>query len=137
MVFGCAWDQVCKFISTAKDANGDLINLTDPKKYGNCMDSEFPANTGNYNRSIIQRTGSNEAWKTNNIYDLAGNGEEWTQECYLNLYGNGTYARALRGGCCYATDGVGRPVTHRNYGSPTSSGYAIRNITTRPIIYLK
>ena len=40
----------------------------------------------------MKNTGSNEAWKANNIYDLAGNCVEWTQEA------GSTLDRAGRGG---------------------------------------
>ena len=124
MIFGCQWDQVCKFITTAKDANGDAISLTDSRKYGNYYDSQAPANT---NSGSKRNTGSNEAWKTNNIYDLAGNCYEWTQEA------GDTYDRAGRGGS-YKSGGGNYAVTKRLGGFPT---YPSSNVSSRPTLYLK
>jgi formylglycine-generating enzyme required for sulfatase activity len=89
MIWGCQWDQVCRFISSAKDENNNTISLDNSRSYGNYSNSDTPANvTGAGSK---QSTGFSEYWKTNNIYDLAGNYWEWTQEaCY-------TYGRALRG----------------------------------------
>ena len=131
MIFGCQWDQVCKFITTAKDANGDTISLTDSTKYGNYYNSQAPANGGNYEKSgsyaVKKNTGSNEAWKTNNIYDLAGNCWEWTQEAYS------TSRRAFRGGG-YGSSGDGFPVTYRYYSIPTDTS---NDVSSRPTLYLK
>ena len=51
--------------------------------------------------------GTNEYWKVNNIYDLAGNVDELTQENYSinNFY-------TIRGGG-YIDDGSGNPVVYR------------------------
>ena len=127
MIFGCQWDQVCKFITTAKDANGDTISLTDSRKYGNYWNSQAPANAGNYSRATKQNTGSNEAWKTNNIYDLAGNCWEWTQEA------NNTDVRAGRGGN-YSSNGGNGPVTSRGNRVPTNTG---GGVSSRPTLYIK
>ena len=128
MIWGCQWDQVCKFITTAKDANGDTISLTDSRKYGNYSNSQAPANGGNYSQGNKQNTGSNEAWKANNIYDIAGNCYEWTQEANL------TYYRAYRGGS-YLGNGDGGPVTSRSVnGYPTNTDFYI---SSRPTLYIK
>ena len=92
MIWGCQWDQICKFISTAKDANGDLIDLNDSRKYGNYKNSIPPANE---NIGINRTTGVNEAWKTNNIYDLAGNHKEMSQEAYHSGSGRRAYFRRM------------------------------------------
>ena len=128
MIWGCQWDQVCKFISTAKDANGDTISLTDSKKYGNYRDSQAPANTGNYESGVKKNTGSNEAWKTNNIYDLAGNCYEWTQEVRFTL------GRACRGGA-YSGYGTDIPLTARGNSSPDISHDDY--VSSRPVLYIK
>ena len=127
MIFGCQWDQVCKFIETAKDANGDTISLTDSRKYGNYSNSQAPANTGNYVQKQKQNTGSNEAWKTNNIYDLAGNCSEWTQEACGNGY------RAYRGGN-FGEYGYNL-VTSRSDGLNPET-YRV-DFSSRPVLYLK
>ena len=122
MIWGCQWDQVCKFISTS----GDQVNLTDSRSYGNYSNSTSPANEGNYSQEQKQNTGSNEAWKTNNIYDIAGNCWEWTQEAV------GTFGRANRGGS-YDNYGVNSPVTYRGGDSPTDS---YNYFSSRPVLYV-
>ena len=124
MIWGCQWDQVCKFISTAKDKNGQTISLTDSRSYGNYSNSTSPANTNNGSK---RNTGSNEAWKVNNIYDLAGNCNEWTQEA------SGAYNRASRGGGCSGSGG-NEPVTRRSGSYPTGT---YSSISSRPVLYLK
>ena len=128
MIWGCQWDQVCKFISTS----GDKVSLTGSRKYGNYRNSQAPANTGNYSSYNKQNTGSNEAWKTNNIYDLAGNCVEFTQEA-----GDYSYYRATRGGDCNS-DGDIFPVTKRDAQSPTGFGSASGDkLSCRPVLYVK
>ena len=124
MIWGCQWDQVCKFISTAKDANGKTISLTDSRSYGNYSNSTSPANTNNGSK---RNTGSNEAWKVNNIYDLAGNCYEWTQEAFS------TDCRAFRGGNYYG-NGDFYPVTNRGCNCPTLT---ISSVSSRPVLYIK
>ena len=120
MIFGCQWDQICKFIETAKDKNGQTISLSDSTSYGNYWNSEnSPHNKIN--------TGSNDNCKTNNIYDLAGNCWEWTQEAY------DTGGRASRGGYCDG-DGDNTPVTYRDGNVPTDT-YDV--ISSRPTLYIK
>ena len=124
MIWGCQWDQVCKFIETAKDANGDTISLSDSTKYGNYSNSQAPANTG---KGVKKNTGSNEAWKTNNIYDLAGNCCEWTQEA------NRADGRTRCGGS-YTDKGNNKPVTYR-YGACPTDIYSY--YSSRPVLYVK
>ena len=64
-------------------------------------------------------TGSNEAWKANNIYDIAGNCWEWTQEAF------GTSNRAGRGGG-YNFSGSRLPAANRGNVNPTGSDYGKR-----------
>lgn len=77
MIWGCQWDQVCRFISTLGD--NKVSSLDDSTSYGN------------YSGSTDYKTGTRNNCITNNIYDLAGNCWEWTQEAYY------TYYRAIRG----------------------------------------
>ena len=120
MIWGCQWDQVCKFISTAKDKNGQTISLSDSTSYGNYWNSEnSPHNKIN--------TGSNDNCKTNNIYDLAGNCWEWTQEA------RSTHGRAGRGGV-YDINGDDGPVTYRDSSLPTSTS---DSTSSRPTLYIK
>ena len=77
MIWGCQWDQVCRFISTLGD--NKVSSLDDSTSYGN------------YSGPTDYKTGTRNKCITNNIYDLAGNCWEWTQEAY------NTYDRASRG----------------------------------------
>ena len=88
MIWGIQWDLACDFIAT----KGEQKSITNSRAWGNYSDSTDPANKGNYEKSKKKDTGSNEAWKANNIYDLAGNCYEWTQEAVS------TFRRAIRGG---------------------------------------
>ena len=88
MIWGIQWDLACDFISK----KGEQKSITNSSTWGNYSDSTDPANKGNYEKSKKKDTGSNEYWRANNIYDLAGNCWEWTQEA-----GN-TYDRSNRGG---------------------------------------
>jgi hypothetical protein len=71
MIWGCQWDQVCRFISTLGD--NKVSSLDDSTSYGN------------YSGSTDYKTGTRNKCITNNIYDLAGNYWEWTQEAYHTL----------------------------------------------------
>ena len=77
MIWGCQWDQVCRFISTLGD--NKVSSLDNSTSYGN------------YSGSTDYKTGTRNNCITNNIHDLAGNCWEWTQEAY------DTYCRASRG----------------------------------------
>ena len=88
MIWGCQWDQVCRFLHN----HGDKIDLNDSKTYGNYRNSFGTAATNRGSLGNPASTGTrNEAWKINNIYDFAGNGLEWAQEAY------DTYSRGYRG----------------------------------------
>ena len=90
MIWGCQWDQVCRFISTLGD--NKVSSLDNSTTYGNYSNSEGTAATNKGSLGSTASTGTrNEAWKTNNIYDLAGNCYEWTQEGWSN------YHRVVRG----------------------------------------
>ena len=123
MIWGCQWDQVCRFINN----HGDKKDLNDSTAYGNYNDSASPANIPE--AGSIQATGFSEKWKVNNIYDLAGNCDEWTQEPAS------TDCRTYRGGS-YSSSGTSYSISGRekNYGDPGST-YNTRS--SRPILYLK
>ena len=75
MMWDCQWDHICRFIKE----HGDKVNLDNSKLYGNYTDSEGNAATNKGITNYNSTTGRNEAWKANNIYDLAGNCWEFTQ----------------------------------------------------------
>ncbi len=130
MIWGCQWDMVCNFIAS----KGEKKSIVDSRSWGNYVDSIAPANEGNYEKppqaysAILKETGSNEAWKANNIYDLAGNCVEWTQEASRNLY------REYRGGYCQWNGLEGAACSRSRQGAP-SNGFKL--LGTRPTLIVK
>ena len=122
MIWGCQWDVTCKWLA---EHNYDINNSS---AWGNYSDSVSPANGGNYEQNNKKNTGSNENWKANNIYDLAGNCYEWTQEASY------TSSRAYRGGNYY-DDGSDDPASSRSYFNPDYSGNS--NFACRASLYIK
>ncbi len=84
MIWGCQYDQILAWL----EKKG--YNILDSTKWGNHKNSEGEASIG---AGKLSKTGSNDAWKACNIYDLAGNIFEYTME------GAGVGARVCRGGC--------------------------------------
>mgnify|MGYP004659499887 CR=1 FL=1 len=107
MIWGCQWDATCDFIAT----KGERKDITNSSTWGN------------YEESKKKDTGSNEAWKANNIYDIAGNCCEWTQEAIF------TYNRAFRGGS-YRNKGSNCPASYGDGVSPDGSGYYDRRFSS-------
>ena len=122
MIWGCQWDVTCKWLA---EHNYDINNSS---AWGNHSDSVSPANGGNYEKNNKKNTGSNENWKANNIYDLAGNCDEWTQEA------NSTNHRAYRGGY-YGINGFYNPASRRGGNSPAYSGDS--GVASRASLYIK
>ena len=123
MIWGCQWDVTCKWL---KEHNYDINNSS---AWGNYRDSVSPANGGNYEQNNNKNTGSNENWKANNIYDLAGNCKEWTQEA------NSTDRRALRGGV-YLNNGSDTPASNRSINLPVNSNLS-SVVASRASLYIK
>lgn len=75
MIYGNLWDYVMNWLIETgnKTENQIYENSTD---WGNYKDSI--GNAAN-NAGTKRNSGTNEAWKANNIYDLAGNYLEWTR----------------------------------------------------------
>jgi len=119
MIWGCQWDVTCNWIAN----NGDKRDITDSSSWGNYKNAISPANTGNYESGVKKNTGSNESWKVNNIYDLAGNCWEWTQEA------SNSNDRAGRGGNCYVS-GSSYPVILRSDVSPTDSSSSSKRFSS-------
>ena len=115
MIWGCQWDVTMNWLISSGAKTSDEVNKNS-SSWGNYYDSTAPANTGNYVKDTRKNTGSNEAWKANNIYDLAGNCYEWTQEA------NGTVFRAHRGGAC-SSFGSGNPASYRGSPDYVSGGF--------------
>lgn len=93
---------------------------------------EDSTNWGNYWNSknstkIIEKTGSNEKYCTNNIYDFTGNVLEWTQEKGLDG------KRVIRGGSCIHY-GSSFPANSRRYTDPRK---IYKNAGFRAALYIK
>ena len=83
---------------------------------------------GNYSTGSKINTGSNDTYKLNNIYDLAGNVSEWTMEAGYSYY------RIVRGGNYYST-GSGYPVSGRGDFFPTEG--SLGSTGFRFVLYIK
>ena len=83
LIYGIEWDSVLNwfignaYIRTDNNEN-KIMELTDIQSnsngWGNFKNSD--------NSASLEKSGTSEYWKANNIYDLAGNVYEWTQERY-------------------------------------------------------
>ncbi len=111
MLWGCLWDRTLIWLTETNAAN-----KANGKSYAEIVNS---SDWGNYSSSSVQATGSSEAWKANNIYDLAGNVLEWTIEACT------TFSRVYRGGG-YLVSGSVLPVSDRSIYDPSDSSIYLR-----------
>ena len=123
MVYGNQWDEIMSWLITTGEKTESEVNI-DSSSWGN-----YSTSTGNAatNSGSKQTSGKNEAWKANNIYDLAGNCYEWTQEA------NVTNSRVLRGGKSIIS-GAKHPASRR-YGSSPNSSFS--DDSSRPAVYIR
>lgn len=110
-----AWDTICNWL---RNSGVDIDDST---------------STGNYQNNVnhqdkIVTSGSNENWKTNNIYDMAGNAWEYTTE----EYGDHEKYHIGRGGG-YWNEGHVYPISCRGQ----SEDNANLAIGFRVVMYLK
>ena len=99
MIWGCQWDRTIEWIVETNGNNWSLAQ--DFRSWGNHKDSIGEAST---NCGILQQTGYNEAWKKNNIYDIAGNAQEWTLETLI--FGSNKIDTRIMRGYSYGTTGL-------------------------------
>ena len=92
LVYGVEWDSVLKWALDSGAITIDDIQ-SDSSSWGNYSNSTGGAATNSGSR---KPGGTNEYWKVNNIYDIAGNVSERTQEKYSTVT---TYC-VDRGGRC-------------------------------------
>ena len=131
LIYGVEWDSVLQWLLDSNATIGAETSGTrtitdndvqsDSRSWGNYLNSVGGAATDS---GDLQPSGTNEYWKVNNIYDLAGNVSEWTQE----KYSTGTL-RAYRGGY-YNDYGDDYPVAYRSYTllsliRPTAYGFRV------------
>ena len=125
LMYGIEWDSILNWlkgnatISSSTSGETKTMELADLET-NSCSWGNYDNSTGNAttNSRLKQKTGKNEYWKANNIYDLAGNVTEWTQE----KYSTGT-SRAWRGGYC-DDDGDINPVAIRHFGDASDTASA-------------
>ena len=106
LVYGIEWDSVLQWaldsgaIIGAASGGTKTITEDDVQSYSGSWGNYYDSTGGAEANSLYtQPGGTNEYWKVNNIYDLAGNVWEWTQE----KYSTGTF-RATRGGSSHSYD---------------------------------
>ena len=114
LIYGVEWDSVLTWLLDSSATIGNDIGGTktitisdiqsDSRSWGNYSNAVGGAEANSGSR---KPSGTNEYWKVNNIYDLAGNLYEWTQE----NYSTGT-DRAYRGGD-YNNDWDNSPAAYR------------------------
>ena len=117
MIYGNQWDEVMRWLESSG------YNTSDSRSWGNYNNSTGNATEGS---GTYRPSGYNEAWKANNIYDLAGNYYDWTQEADSTVY------RILRGGN-YVDSGSASPASDRGNSRPNNaSSYH----SCRPALYV-
>ena len=125
LISGAGWDRTLNWLieTKAKTENEVFVNSS---SWGNYYNSTGNAKTNSGSGNMNYTTGRNEAWKANNIYDLAGNVWDWTTEA------GSSDVRVFRGGNCNV-NGSRYPASFRGNVNPDSShGY----VGFRPALYL-
>ena len=121
MIWGCLWDRTLIWLEETGEKT--YAEIDDSSTWGNHNDSSGAAEA---NSGEKRATGFSEAWKANNIYDLAGNVYERTIEAY------DTYGRVGRGGY-YGDSGSNFPASGRYSNGPSGTGSLYG---TRPALYV-
>ena len=128
LVYGVEWDSVLQWALDSQaiigSESGETKTITeddiqkDSRSWGNYKNSTggAAANSG----SSAKVGGTNEYWKVNNIYDIAGNASEWTQEKFST-----DTRRASRGGNCYLDGGI-YPAAYRYNYYESNTSYDLR-----------
>ena len=114
LISGAGWDRTLNWLieTKAKTENEVFVNSS---SWGNYNDSTGNAKTNSGYGNMNYTTGRNEAWKANNIYDLAGNVWEWTTEA------RGSDVRVYRGGHCNNGGSVYPASSRYIHGYPDNS----------------
>ena len=125
LISGAGWDRTLNWLieTKAKTENEVFVNSS---SWGNYDDSTGNAKTNSGPSNMNYTTGRNEAWKANNIYDLAGNVWDWTTEAHSSG------KRVVRGGY-YSYNGSNLPASVRGIDD---SDYSAGSIGFRPALYL-
>ena len=125
LISGAGWDRTLNWLieTKAKTENEVFVNSS---SWGNYYDSTGNAKTNSGMNNMNYTTGRNEAWKANNIYDLAGNVRDWTTEA------DSSDGRVDRGGL-YSYNGSDDPASSR---VSNDSDFSISDVGFRPALYL-
>ena len=125
LISGAGWDRTLNWLieTKAKTENEVFVNSS---SWGNYYDSTGNAKTNSGMDNMNYTTGRNEAWKANNIYDLAGNVWDWTTEA------SSSDQRVSRGGR-WDPEGTTYPASFRYSYYPDDSG---SGFGFRPALYL-
>ena len=126
LISGAGWDRTLNWLIETKAKTENEI-FVDSSSWGNYNDSTGNAKTNSGPSNLNYTTGRNEAWKANNIYDLAGNVWDWTTEA------RSSDKRVSRGGD-YNDRGSIYPASNR-YGD-YGPDYSDINFGFRPALYL-
>ena len=127
LIYGVEWDSILQWLLDSQAKIG-ADTVGEPLQTIAIEDIQSDSRSwGNYNNSVggaednsggsAKAGGTNEYWKVNNIYDLAGNVLEWTQE----NYSTGTN-RANRGGF-YFVAGAYHPAAFRSFNGEGLTDY--------------
>ncbi len=119
LIYGVQWDAIMYW------ANIEGKNASNSVAWGNYNDSTGDAANG---KGVLRTTGYNDAWKSNNIYDIAGNCYEWTMESASNNL------RVIRSGFHGNGNGNVGPASYRQTFEYSTVNYAI---SFRVALYLK
>ena len=127
MIYGNQWDEVMAWLKKTKFKGDEGKVDEDSRSWGNYSDNAGAGSTGS---TSPRPSGYNEAWKANNIYDLAGNCEEYTQEAYSSN------SRITRGG--HIITNAGYSFYQASTRDENRAHYNGSNLTTsRPALYVK
>ncbi len=123
MITGTQWDTI---ISWFKHTG---INITNSLEYGN-----YPSilnETKVLENGKINKSGSNENWKINNIYDMAGNTWEFTAESYNN--------KAIARGGSYKKEEEleSGDITNITYRKTLDASKTYTDVSFRTVLYIK
>lgn len=119
LLYGSEYDSVFEWLITSNAKTFKEV-AGDSSTWGNYLNVKDASGE-------VLKTGSNEKWCVNNIYDLAGNVSEWSQEQYKYSY------RVNRGGWS-SNSGNYYPACYRCYDVPFKS-YPVTGF--RVALYIK
>ena len=116
LISGAGWDRTLNWIVETGNKTEEEV-FENSSSWGNYNDSTGSAQTNSGMDNMNFKTGRNEAWKANNIYDLAGSVSEWTDESINN--------QANRRGCFCYNLGSEYPAFSRRNNDFKLSGYTL------------